>query len=58
MIGVEADAQYLGFGRDRNTASFVGTPNADLTFVNPNGLSNLDYFGTVRGRLATRSTAP
>ena len=51
VIGVEADAQYLGFGRDRNTASFVGTPNADLTFVNPNGLSSLDYFGTVRGRL-------
>ncbi|MGU3360933.1 outer membrane protein [Methylobacterium sp. M6A4_1b] len=51
VVGVEADAQYLGFGTDRNTASFVGTPNADLTFVNPNGLSNLDYFGTVRGRL-------
>ncbi|MFC6047310.1 outer membrane protein, partial [Methylobacterium hispanicum] len=51
VVGVEADAQYLGFGANRNTASFVGTPNADLTFVNPNGLSNLDYFGTVRGRL-------
>ncbi|KQP41338.1 porin [Methylobacterium sp. Leaf104] len=51
VVGVEADAQYLGFGTNRNTASFVGTPNADLTFVNPNGLSNLDYFGTVRGRL-------
>jgi outer membrane immunogenic protein len=51
VVGVEADAQYLGFGTSRNTASFVGTPNADLTFVNPNGLSNLDYFGTVRGRL-------
>jgi outer membrane immunogenic protein len=51
VIGVEADAQYLGFGRNRNTAAYTGTPNADLTFVNPNGLSNLDYFGTVRGRL-------
>jgi outer membrane immunogenic protein len=51
VIGVEVDAQYLGFGANRNTASFAGTPNADLTFVNPNGLSNLDYFGTVRGRL-------
>jgi outer membrane immunogenic protein len=50
VIGVEVDAQYLGFGANRNTASFAGTPNADLTFVNPNGLSNLDYFGTVRGR--------
>lgn len=51
VAGVEADAQYLGFGSNRSAASFVGTPNPDLTFVNPNGLSSLDYFGTVRGRL-------
>jgi outer membrane immunogenic protein len=51
VAGVEADAQYLGFGSNRSAASFVGTPNPDLTFVNPNGLSTLDYFGTVRGRL-------
>ena len=51
VVGIEADAQYVDFGRSRNNASFVGTPNRDLTFVNPNGLSGLDYFGTVRGRL-------
>ncbi|KQO68732.1 porin [Methylobacterium sp. Leaf469] len=52
VIGVEADAQYVDFGRDRNrVAGFVGTPNPDLTFVNPNGISSLDYFGTVRGRI-------
>ncbi|GEP01050.1 outer membrane protein [Methylobacterium haplocladii] len=53
VIGVEADAQYADFGRDRNRAAFsTGTaPGAGVTFFNPNGLSGLDYFGTVRGRL-------
>ncbi|GJE55733.1 MULTISPECIES: outer membrane protein [Methylobacterium] len=53
VIGVEADAQYADFGRDRNRfATSIGTaPGAGVTVFNPNGLSGLDYFGTVRGRL-------
>ncbi|MDB5645967.1 MAG: porin, partial [Methylobacterium sp.] len=52
VVGVEADAQYVDFGRSRNNATaIVGALNPDLTAVNPNGLSGLDYFGTVRGRL-------
>jgi outer membrane immunogenic protein len=52
VIGIEADAQYLDFGRRRNS-NF--TTNAGI--INPNfvpvngGLSTLDFFGTVRGRL-------
>ena len=53
VIGVEADAQYVDFGRNRNR--FLQTPGfgpaANIQFVNPNGLAGLDYFGTVRGRL-------
>ncbi|MCE4222614.1 outer membrane beta-barrel protein [Methylobacterium sp. C25] len=50
VIGVEADAQYADFGRERNR--FVSTgPLAAQAVFNPNGLSGLDYFGTVRGRL-------
>ena len=52
VIGVEADAQYVDFGSQRNNAVLIGAANVNnLTFVNPNGLSGLDYFGTVRGRL-------
>jgi outer membrane immunogenic protein len=51
VIGVEADAQYVDFGRNRNR--FAATPglNAGSLVFNPNGVSGLDYFGTVRGRL-------
>jgi len=52
VVGIEADAQYVDFGRNRGrNATFIGTPNPDLTFINPNGLSSLDFFGTVRGRI-------
>src|SRR3954451_20000634 len=53
VVGVEADAQYVDFGRNRNrfllTPGFA--PAANIAFANPVGLSSLDYFGTVRGRL-------
>ena len=55
VIGIEADAQYVDFGRDRNRFAFATVPGGDITpgslVFNPNGLSGLDYFGTVRGRL-------
>jgi outer membrane immunogenic protein len=52
VVGVEADAQYADFGSSRNRYNnIVGVLNPDLIPVNPNGLSGLDYFGTVRGRL-------
>ena len=55
VVGVEADAQYADFGSQRNRFAFATTPGAGIvpgtTFFNPNGLSGLDYFGTVRGRL-------
>ncbi|WP_410824402.1 outer membrane protein, partial [Methylobacterium oryzisoli] len=50
VVGIEADAQYVDFGRDRNR--FVSTgPIAAQRLFNPNGISGLDFFGTVRGRL-------
>ena len=50
VIGIEADAQYADFGRDRNR--FLSTsPLAAQQVFNPGGLSGLDFFGTVRGRL-------
>ena len=61
VVGVEADAQYIDFRDDRRFAyattdglgGFPGTggvtPNTRV--YNPNGLSGLDFFGTVRGRL-------
>ncbi len=61
VLGVEADAQYIDFRDDRRfayaTADGLGgfpgtggiTPNTRV--YNPNGLSGLDFFGTVRGRL-------
>ena len=52
VIGVEADAQYLDFGRDRRAAAITGSPlAAGFSVVDPRGLSSLDFFGTVRGRL-------
>ena len=52
VIGIEADAQYVDFGRDRNRFALAGGPLLAGTQVfNPNGLSGLDFFGTVRGRL-------
>ena len=60
VIGIEADAQYVDFGRNRNRqpnfaysvgASGLGFANPDLTYINPNGVSSLDFFGTVRGRI-------
>ena len=50
VIGVEADAQYADFGRNRNRFLATGPLAAQQVF-NPGGLSGLDFFGTVRGRL-------
>jgi len=53
VVGIEADAQYVDFGRGRNNAFIVpGRALAPGALVfNPNGFSGLDFFGTVRGRL-------
>ncbi|MET0367911.1 MAG: outer membrane beta-barrel protein, partial [Methylobacterium sp.] len=55
VVGIEADAQYADFGRQRNRFSAIGANGAAIVpgtlIFNPNGLSGLDYFGTVRGRL-------
>jgi len=55
VVGIEADAQYVDFGRNRNRFAFAtvagGGINPGSLVFNPNGLSGLDYFGTVRGRL-------
>ncbi|WP_410823029.1 outer membrane protein [Methylobacterium oryzisoli] len=55
VVGIEADAQYVDFGRDRNNFAAFFTPGATLVpgtrVFNPSGLSGLDFFGTVRGRL-------
>ena len=52
VIGVEADAQYLDFGRNRRAALITGgVVNPAFSVVDPRGLSSLDFFGTVRGRL-------
>ncbi len=54
MIGVEADASNVDFGRDRNRFAVAPGSSAFLAgtqIFNPNGLSGLDFFGTVRGRL-------
>ncbi|RVU19077.1 outer membrane protein [Methylobacterium oryzihabitans] len=50
VVGLEADAQYVDFGRDRNRFSATGPLAAQQVF-NPAGISGLDFFGTVRGRL-------
>ena len=53
VVGFEADAQYLDFGRRRQSFLVAGaTGPAFASFVPTNGLlSTLDFFGTVRGRL-------
>ena len=51
VVGVEADAQYLDFGRGRNNAFVSGAVAPGYYVTDPRGLSSLDYFGTVRGRL-------
>ncbi|GJE57574.1 MULTISPECIES: outer membrane protein [Methylobacterium] len=55
VVGIEADAQYADFGRDRNRFAFATAAGGGIvpgtTVFNPSGLSGLDYFGTVRGRL-------
>ncbi|MEH3116600.1 MAG: porin family protein [Methylorubrum populi] len=56
VVGIEADAQYVDFGRDRNRFSVVNSVAgingvAAQQVFNPNGLSSLDFFGTVRGRI-------
>ncbi|MCJ2015977.1 porin family protein, partial [Methylobacterium sp. E-065] len=51
VVGIEADAQYLDFGRSRNNAFINGALAPGYYVTDPRGLSSLDYFGTVRGRL-------
>ncbi|MCJ2100200.1 outer membrane protein, partial [Methylobacterium sp. E-046] len=51
VIGVEADAQYLDFGRSRNNAITSAAVAPGYYVTDPRGLSSLDFFGTVRGRL-------
>ncbi|MHB2208317.1 outer membrane protein [Methylobacterium sp. CM6257] len=53
VIGFEADAQYLDFGRRRQSFLLTGAPGPAFgAFVPADGLlSTLDFFGTVRGRL-------
>ena len=51
VVGIEADAQYLDFGRSRNNAFVNGAVAPGFYVTDPRGLSSLDYFGTVRGRL-------
>ncbi|TXN05812.1 porin family protein [Methylobacterium sp. WL103] len=60
VIGIEADAQYVDFGRNRSqncVSTFatglcggLGAGSTTLVF-NPSPLSTLDFFGTVRGRI-------
>ncbi len=54
VVGIEADAQYADFAASgtasRPPARRLGPHPGHLVY-NPNGLSGLDYFGTVRGRL-------
>ncbi|MCK2054201.1 MULTISPECIES: porin family protein [unclassified Methylobacterium] len=53
VVGVEADAQYVDFGRSRTAAILTPgfAPAPGVTFVDPRGTAGLDYFGTVRGRV-------
>ncbi|GJE77607.1 outer membrane protein [Methylorubrum suomiense] len=56
VVGIEADAQYADFGRERNRFQVVNSAAgvnglAAQQVFNPAGISGLDYFGTVRGRL-------
>jgi len=55
-VGIEADAQYVDFGRNRNRFAFATLPAGGFVtpgslVFNPNGQASLDFFGTVRGRI-------
>jgi outer membrane immunogenic protein len=50
VIGFEADAQYLDFGRRARFATNAGAINPGFIPVNGT-LNTIDFFGTVRGRL-------
>ena len=49
VVGIEADTQYLDFGAKRRDSGVVAAPGFAIN--DPRGLSSLDFFGTVRGRL-------
>ena len=55
VIGFEADAQYVDFGRNRNRFAFATVPGGGINpgslVFSPNGIASLDFFGTVRGRI-------
>ncbi|MGP6490107.1 outer membrane protein, partial [Duffyella gerundensis] len=51
VVGIEADAHSLDFGRSRNNAFVNGAVAPGFYVTDPRGLSSLDYFGTARGRL-------
>jgi outer membrane immunogenic protein len=56
VVGIEADAQYVDFGRNRNRFAFATLPAGGFVtpgslVFNPNGQASLDFFGTVRGRI-------
>jgi outer membrane immunogenic protein len=50
VIGFEADAQYLDFGRRARFATNAGAINPGFVPINGT-LNTIDFFGTVRGRL-------
>ena len=49
VVGIEADAQYLDFGAKRRDSGILAA--SGFAINDPRGLSSLDYFGTVRGRI-------
>ncbi|MCJ2074732.1 porin family protein, partial [Methylobacterium sp. E-016] len=55
VIGIDADAQYVDFGPNRNRVSSATVAGGGILpgnlIYNPSGRSSHDYFGTVRGRL-------
>lgn len=64
VVGLEADAQYLSFGNRSGTTNYTfaplspfGAPANGLAFADPSatvvrrGARDIDYFGTVRGRI-------
>ncbi|MCJ2087393.1 porin family protein, partial [Methylobacterium sp. E-005] len=50
VFGIEADAQYLDFGRSRNNAFVSGAVAPGYYVTHPRGLSSLYYVGIARGR--------
>ena len=51
VVGIEADAQYVDFGREPEPLLGHRPAGPAQQVFNPAGVSGLDYFGTVRGRL-------